>query len=164
MYPMNSNLEYTKNHLLSNCDPNASNLGPWRVHPGNRRDVRTQAPHGLLNLCFWQVIEPDRAIVFHKASVRWSRSLITIGHISPEPTARWFPFPNAKADTAPGVRMESFNSGGVGVAVDVTGWESMGGKCGVFRTQLLPHMIESRFADHFLCYHYLTFYYFPITN
>jgi len=133
MYPMSSsNPEYTKNHLLSNCDPNASDLGPWSVHPSNRRDVRTQAPHGLLNLCFWQVIEPDRAIVFHKASVRWSRSFITIDQTSPEPTARWFPFPNAKADTAPGVRMESLNSGGVDVTFDVKDWESMVESVGLF--------------------------------
>lgn len=136
------------------------------MRPGNRRDVRTQAPHGLPNLCFWKVIEPDRAIVFHKAGVRWSQWLITIDQNSPEPTARRFPFPNAKVDTAAGVQMESFNSGGVDVAVDVEGWKSMAESVEFFELSALSsRMIESSLiCGSLLCYYNLAFYCFPITD
>jgi len=62
--------------------------------------------------------------------------------------------------------MESFNSGGVDVAVDVEGWKSMAESVEFFELSALsPHMIESSLIrGSLLCYYNLVFYYFPITD
>ena len=90
---------------------------------GNIPEYTTNLPFTRQRLKHFrsQAEESERPIAFHRTNVRWLRLTIITEQTSPASTARWFPFPSTRANTATRVRVESFNSGGV----DLEDWVSV---------------------------------------